>query len=172
MALRGLRSALPESLTPTDPEVPVSVRQAFEELGKQNLSQDPLSSRRVVSNVVQQRIEAIPVGGYRHDLPVELQLDCHIKLGAKSAAAGSYARLKWDSPSGTMTTRCTTPASGPFIHPQEHRPITLREAATLQTFPPTYKFVGGHGSVERQIGNAVPVLMATRIATNIRERIS
>ena len=59
-----------------------------------------------------------------------------------------------------MTTRCTTPACGQFVHPSEPRALTLREAATIQTFPLTYAFEGGVGQVERQIGNAVPVRMA------------
>ena len=172
VALRGLRSKLPESLTPSDPEVPVSVREAFEQLHAHKLEDDHLSMHRAISDKVRRRIEAIPVGGNRHSLPPELQLACHIKLGTKSGAMGSYARLKADMPSATMTTRCTTPACGPFIHPTEDRPITLREAATLQTFPPTYQFVGGHTSIERQIGNAVPVQMATRIASSLLVRIS
>ena len=62
-----------------------------------------------------------------------------------------------------MTTRCTTPACGQFVHPTESRALTLREAAVIQTFPLTYTFHGGRGqggAVERQIGNAVPVRMA------------
>lgn len=69
-----------------------------------------------------------------------------------------------------MTTRCTTPACGTFIHPVEDRGLTLREAATFQTFPVNYRFHGRYGSIERQIGNAVPVRMAKGlglIATSI-----
>ena len=60
----------------------------------------------------------------------------------------------------TMTTRCTTPSCGRFIHPTEHRGISLREAALLQTFPHNYMFEGNYGQTEQQIGNAVPVRMA------------
>lgn len=172
VAIRGLRSRLPESLTPAGPETPVSVREAFEQLQAHQLEDDRLSRPRTVSDKVRRRIEAIPVGGNRYSLPPELQLACHVKLGAKGGATGSYARLKADMPSATMTTRCTTPACGPFIHPTENRPITLREAAALQTFPPTYQFIGGHTSIERQIGNAVPVQMATRIASSLLARLS
>lgn len=55
-----------------------------------------------------------------------------------------------------MTTRCTTPSCGRFIHPTEHRGLTLREAALLQSFPKAYSFCGTYGEIERQIGNAVP----------------
>ncbi|MFE6714649.1 DNA cytosine methyltransferase [Streptomyces sp. NPDC057695] len=70
------------------------------------------------------------------------------------------APRKLDEPAPTMTTRCTTPACGTFVHPTEHRGLTLREAATFQTFPVSYVFSGNYGSIERQIGNAVPVRMA------------
>jgi DNA (cytosine-5)-methyltransferase 1 len=75
--------------------------------------------------------------------------------------------MKWDEAAPTMTTRCTTPACGAFIHPDLNRPITLREAATLQTFPFTYRFEGSRGSIERQIGNAVPVRMAEALGRRI-----
>ncbi|MFE0736581.1 DNA cytosine methyltransferase [Streptomyces sp. NPDC058855] len=120
---------------------------------------DPLDVYRASSPVVQRRIASIPVNGNRFDLPMEHQLDCHRKLKNRSAAS-SYGRVKLDEPAPTMTTRCTTPACGTFVHPTEHRGLTLREAATFQTFPVSYMFSGNYGSIERQIGNAVPVRMA------------
>lgn len=169
LALRGLRSILPESLAPTDPEVPVTVRDTFERLTHLLPSDDPLSQHRQLSAKVTRRIEAIPEGGTRFDLPEDLQLDCHKRLAkaSKSGATGSYGRLRWDDPAPTMTTRCTTPACGPFLHPHDNRPITLREAAAIQTFPVTYRFAGTRGEIERQIGNAVPVRMAREIATSL-----
>lgn len=169
LALRGLRSKLPDSLNPSDPEEPKTVRQTFDQLEKEVAPHDPLSMPRALSAAVLRRVEAIPAGGNRYDLPPELQLDCHKKLvnEGKSGAAGSYARLRWEEPAPTMTTRCTTPACGPFLHPELHRPLTLREAAAIQTFPATYQFVGSRGDVERQIGNAVPVKMAAAIAGHL-----
>ncbi len=169
LAMRGLRTQLPAQLSPTDPEEPRTVRQAFAQLAREVSPDDPLSASRTLPKDVLRRVEAIPVGGNRFDLPEELQLDCHKKLArdGKSGAAGSYARLRWDDPAPTMTTRCTTPACGPFLHPEEHRPITLREAATIQTFPAGYQFAGSRGDIERQIGNAVPVRMASQIAIRL-----
>jgi len=169
LALRGLKTTLPESLSPSDPEQPRTVRQAFEQLASEVAPNDPLNIPRALPSDVLRRVEAIPVGGNRYDLPAELQLDCHKKLAkaGKSGAAGSYARLRWEEPAPTMTTRCTTPACGPFLHPQLHRPLTLREAAAIQTFPASYQFVGGRGDIERQIGNAVPVKMAAVIAGHL-----
>jgi DNA (cytosine-5)-methyltransferase 1 len=126
---------------------------------------DPSHVWRRTRGTVAERIEAIPVGGTRFDLPDHLQLECHRRLRTKDgrvnrSATGSYGRVRLDEPAPTMTTRCTTPACGAFIHPTEHRGLSLREAATLQTFPATYRWYGGYDSVERQIGNAVPVWMA------------
>jgi DNA (cytosine-5)-methyltransferase 1 len=120
---------------------------------------DALHQPRVHSGAVQQRLDALPLGGSRFDLPTEHELGCHAKLDGKNATA-SYSRIRADEPAPTMTTRCTTPACGQFVHPTEPRALTLREAATIQTFALTYMFAGGPGQVERQIGNAVPVRMA------------
>jgi DNA (cytosine-5)-methyltransferase 1 len=117
------------------------------------------------SDAVAARIAAVPVGGNRFDLPAEHRLACHERLVTtgglvKRAATGSYGRVRGDAPSPTMTTRCTTASCGSFIHPTENRGLSLREAASLQTFPHDYRWHGGYDSVERQIGNAVPVRMA------------
>lgn len=127
-----------------------------------------LPARRPYSDLVSRRIAAIPVNGSRFDLPKELQLECHKELLASSgapsrSAGGSYGRVKADRPAPTMTTRCTTPACGSFIHPTEHRGLSLAEAAAFQTFPASYKWAGTHGAIERQIGNAVPVWMAEEL---------
>ncbi|WP_405617854.1 DNA cytosine methyltransferase [Streptomyces sp. NBC_00076] len=133
--------------------------QALTHLARHSKSDDPLGVYRKSSETVLARIAAIPVGGNRFDLPEEHQLDCHRRLSNRSAS-GSYGRIKLDEPAPTMTTRCTTPACGSFVHPTENRGLTLREAATFQSFPVTYQFHGQYGSIERQIGNAVPVRMA------------
>lgn len=109
-----------------------------------------------------ERIKAIPLGGTRFDLPEHLRLACHEGLGRRATA--SYGRMPLDGPAPTLTTRCTTPACGSFIHPTEDRGITLREAALLQTFPRTYRFSGRYDEIERQIGNAIPVRLAHGVA--------
>jgi DNA (cytosine-5)-methyltransferase 1 len=120
---------------------------------------DPIHRSRRLSPVVQERVASLPPGGRRVDLPDALQLDCHRYLGRRGATA-AYGRMNADAIAPTLTTRCTTPACGTFIHPWEDRGITLREAALLQTFPANYAFVGGYDSIERQIGNAIPVRLA------------
>lgn len=73
-----------------------------------------------------------------------------------SVHSGSYGRLCWNEQSSTITTRFDTPAGGRFIHPDEDRTLTPREAARIQSFPDSYVFYGNKRSISRQIGNAVP----------------
>lgn len=78
----------------------------------------------------------------------------------KSVHSGAYGRMKWDDISVTITTRFDTPSAGKFIHPVENRNITIREAARLQSFPDDFIFYGNKTSICKQIGNAVPPLLA------------
>lgn len=167
LALRGRRRTLPETLPADGLDSPTTVKSAFDELAEalnQNPN-DPLNVSRTLSPTVAARVEAVPINGNRFNLPPEHQLECHKRVGTARSATASYGRIKADHPAPTMTTRCTTPACGSFIHPTEHRGITLREAATIQTFPFDYRFSGSYGEIERQIGNAVPVRMAAVLGT-------
>lgn len=169
----NLTDLLPASFDPR----PRTVRDAFEALARSISPEDPQNVYRQSKSDVAARIKAVPVNGTRFDLPAEHQLACHLRLTyddgrPRRNATSSYGRLRLDEPSPTMTTRCTTPACGSFIHPTEHRGITLREAATLQTFPHRYRFLGHYESVERQIGNAVPVRMAQALGLIAREMLA
>ena len=73
-----------------------------------------------------------------------------------SVHSGAYGRLCWNEQASTITTRFDTPAGGRFIHPDEDRTLTPREAARIQSFPDNYVFYGDKRSISRQIGNAVP----------------
>lgn len=73
-----------------------------------------------------------------------------------SVHSGAYGRLEWHDVAPTITTRFDTPSGGRFIHPTEHRTLTPREAARIQTFPDDFIFYGNKSSICRQIGNAVP----------------
>ncbi len=80
----------------------------------------------------------------------------------------TYGRMFWEKPSPTITTKFNSISNGRFAHPDEDRGISLREGATLQTFPKTYVFKGsGIGSIARQIGNAVPPELAKRIGEHL-----
>jgi len=103
------------------------------------------------------RIRATPEGGNRNDWPRELELECH---RTHSGHSDVYGRLRWDGTAPVLTTKCTSLSNGRFGHPEQDRPISVREAACLQTFPRDFVFTGGITSATRQIGNAVPVLLA------------
>ena len=105
-------------------------------------------------------------GGSRKDLPRRMWLECHKKLGG--GAETSYGRMWWDEPSPTITCRCTTPACGRFTHPVRDRGITVREAARLQTIPDGAKLSKYRHKNAAIIGDAVPVLLARKIAEKMR----
>ncbi|MFG2008987.1 DNA cytosine methyltransferase [Micromonospora sp. NPDC048868] len=171
IAIRGRKVEIPATLRDLLGEwfvdQPRTVREALADLALAISPGDSLNKHRAHSPKVMARISAVPIGGNRFDLPPEHQLACHVNLGRRNATA-SYGRVRLDEPAPTMTTRCTTPACGSFIHPTEHRGLTLREAATFQTFPFSYRFSGDFGSIERQIGNAVPVRMAQALGEAVK----
>ena len=80
----------------------------------------------------------------------------------------TYGRMWWDRPSPTITTKFFSVSNGRFTHPEENRAISLREGATLQTFPKDYKFIGrSFASVAKMIGNAVPPEFAKLIGREV-----
>ena len=91
-----------------------------------------------------------------------------LKEKINSVHSGSYGRMCWDELSTTITTRFDTPAGGRFIHPQENRTLSPREAARLQSFPDSYTFYGDKRSISRQIGNAVPPKVSYFLACLIK----
>lgn len=135
-----------------------TVRRAIGHLPPPEASDDVLH-RSVMQNgsKVLELIKAIPLdGGSRNDLPEEMQLECHKRL--KRGYFDVYGRMSWDAVAPTITGGCTNPSKGRFLHPQEHRAISLREAALLQGFPENYKFSLKRGRVvaSLMIGNALP----------------
>lgn len=89
-----------------------------------------------------------------------------------SIHSGSYGRLCWGEQASTITTRFDTPAGGRFIHPDENRTLTPREAARIQSFPDSYVFYGDKRSISRQIGNAVPPKVSYFLARLTKNIIS
>jgi DNA (cytosine-5)-methyltransferase 1 len=78
-----------------------------------------------------------------------------------------YGRLWWDRPAVTITARCRTPSCGRFTHPEQNRGLSVREAALLQGFPEKSIFVGPFDDKYKQIGNAVPPLVAKALAKHL-----
>lgn len=114
-----------------------------------------------------ERIKHVPPGGGRDDLPQHLQLTCHQNTDHRHKDV--YGRLAWDKPAGTITARFDSFTRGRFGHPIEHRSITIREGARLQTFPDSFVFEGNREEQARQVGNAVPPLLAKILGQRILE---
>jgi DNA (cytosine-5)-methyltransferase 1 len=112
------------------------------------------------------RYKAIPEQGMnRFDLQKrapEITPGCWIRK--KSGGTDLFGRLWWDRPAFTIRTEFFKPEKGRYLHPKQHRPITHREAARLQSFPDDFVFKGSKIEVARQIGNAVPPCLAARVA--------
>lgn len=131
-----------------DTDVPKSEGQSY-----------PENKRKILSR--------IPQGGYWKDLPDDLQREylkgSYFLSGGKT---GMARRLSWEAPSLTLT---CSPAQKQTerCHPEETRPLTIREYARIQTFPDCWHFAGSASSQYRQIGNALPVNLACAIGQGI-----
>jgi DNA (cytosine-5)-methyltransferase 1 len=125
-------------------------------------SAQQLHLERHYEELSKRRFAAIPVGGNRFDLPDELKAPCWI--GHTSGSGDVMGRMHWDRPAVTIRTEFFKPEKGRYLHPSEMRAITHYEAALLQGFPLTQKFVGSKTAIARQIGNAVPIPLGSAIA--------
>jgi DNA (cytosine-5)-methyltransferase 1 len=104
-------------------------------------------------------------GGDRREWPNALQLDSYKK---HKGHYDVYGRMHWDKPSPAITTRYISYSNGRYGHPDQDRAISIREGATLQSFPLDYKFYSNSsGSIAKMVGNAVPPELAKRIALSI-----
>ena len=93
----------------------------------------------------------------------DLQIDAY--NGKDNSFRNVYGRMSWNKPAPTITTRFNSLSNGRFGHPEEDRAISIREGATLQTFPKYYDFKEkSMGKIARHIGNAVPPKLAYNIA--------
>ncbi len=113
------------------------------------------------------RIRATPEGGDRRNWPKRLWPECH--RGGFDGHTDVYGRLRWDKPAPTLTTKCISYSNGRFGHPEQDRALSAREAALLQTFPSDFQFAGSLTSQAKQIGNAVPVVLAHRFGHHLME---
>jgi DNA (cytosine-5)-methyltransferase 1 len=112
-------------------------------------------------------IKQIPIdGGSRRALPDGVGPSC---WDGVDGFRDVYGRLWWDRPAVAITARCRTPSCGRFIHPEQHRGLTVREAALLQGFPADMYFEGPFDDKFKQIGNAVAPIFAEAVARHIAE---
>jgi DNA (cytosine-5)-methyltransferase 1 len=154
------------------PQPPVTVREAIGHLPSAGSSGDPLhdhGERR--SKAIRQLISRIPRnGGGRLDLTIDDQLECHRSC---DGFRDVYGRMSWDTVAPTITGGCINPSKGRFLHPEEDRAITLREAALLQTFPMHHYFSLARGkyAAAELIGNALPPRLVALQASVVREHL-
>lgn len=137
---------------------------------------DPLHVSAGLSELNLQRIKKSKPGGTWRDWPPALRTGCHSKESGRGYVS-VYGRMSWDEPSPTITTQSYGFGNGRFGHPSQHRAISLREAAALQSFPKSYKFVAPGEkisicSVGMMIGNAVPVALGKIIGKSLYKHLN
>ncbi len=119
------------------------------------------------------RYRAVPIGGNRFDLQrvaPDITPACWVRK--TSGGTDLFGRLWWDRPSVTIRTEFFKPEKGRYLHPDQHRPITHREAARLMGFPDNFVFRGSKTDIARQIGNAVPPNLAGAIACMVKATLA
>ncbi|GAA3673696.1 DNA cytosine methyltransferase [Acetobacter lovaniensis] len=122
------------------------------------------------------QVELLKPGQTMKDLPPELWHESYRRRANRRVSDGTPTEKRGGAPSGIkrlhgnlQSLTITGAAAREFIHPTEHRPLTIRECARIQTFPDKYRWVGNNASVIQQIGNAVPPLAAERLAKHLRD---
>tara|TARA_R110002049_G_scaffold272183_2_gene449653 strand:- start:171 stop:1214 length:1044 start_codon:yes stop_codon:yes gene_type:complete len=169
MIFIGIRSDVEPTIPKPTTTTPATVRTAIE-----GLTIDPGSIaaelhlvRQKLSSKILRRVKRIPKdGGSRRDLGMCSQLPCHKRqMGFNDV----YGRLSWDKVSSTITRSSHNPSKGRFLHPEEHRGLSLYEAMLLQGFPPTYRLPvsGGIQKTSSLIGEAFPPPFAKAQALHI-----
>lgn len=115
------------------------------------------------------RYKAIPTEGMnRFDLQkIAPELTPKCWINKKSGGTDLFGRLWWDKPAFTIRTEFFKPEKGRYLHPEQHRPITHREAARFQSFPDHFRFTGSKIEIAKQIGNAVPPQLAKVVADHV-----
>lgn len=112
-----------------------------------------------------ERMLHIPQGGSWRDIPHDL-LPAGMQRAKRSDHTKRYGRMTWDGLSCTVLTKCDV-HWGAYIHPEQDRAISVREAARLQAFPDWFEFQGSRTDQYVQVGNAVPPLLGKAIGETI-----
>jgi len=124
------------------------------------------------SKLAHSRMRVIPPGGDKRDVMLKRP-----RLAAPSwwrthgEVTDVWGRLEWDQPSNTLRTCLLNPSKGRYIHPEQHRVMSIREAARLHSVADEWAFVGTPYQVARQIGNSVPFNLGRAVARGIRDQL-
>lgn len=117
------------------------------------------------SRIALARMRVIPPGGDKRDVmkraprlvpPSWWRVTCEV--------TDAWGRMEWDSPCNTLRTALQNASKGRYIHPEQHRVISLREAARLHSIPDSWAFAGLPTQIARQIGNSVPPALGRAVA--------
>lgn len=178
---RALMLAMPKKFKPPTKLLTRSefrtVRDAISHLppvkaGERN-SRDPMHYTAGHKQSTLATIMAVPPdGGSRPDHVGPECLRRAKERSGRAAYEDVYGRLFWDRPAITITAYARNPASGRYIHPEQHRGLSVREAALLQSFPDDYQFAGSMDERFRQIGNAVPPAFAAHLASHVLRELN
>lgn len=146
-----------------DPSNYVTVKDAFKGITPNSPNQNDYSKPK---GMTLERIKRVPQGGNWRDIPDYLKTEQELKPNSSKHAA-SLRRLSWDECAPTVTNirKCIT------IHPDEHRILSVREAASLFDLPYDYEFKGTLASMQEQVANMVPRKLSLAVANVIREAI-
>ena len=114
----------------------------------------------------------VPAGGNWRDLPASIQRQALGKAADSwGGRSGFYRRLAWDSPTPALTTNPISRATM-FVHPDQNRPLSVREYARVQGFPDDWLFEGGVRDQYVQVGNAVPLAVSEALGSELARLIS
>lgn len=118
-----------------------------------------------------ERLRVLKPGQDWRSLPHEL-LPAGMQRALRKDHTRRYRRMQWDGIARSIITRFRDPKSGEYIHPEQDRTISIREAARLQSFPDWFVFEGTTSDLYDQVGNAVPPLLARAVAAEIRDMLA
>ncbi len=133
----------------------------FQKLLRGNLTKATCHVAPRLGKVNVDRLEHIPPGGSWRDIPFDL-LPAGMQRAKRSDHTKRYGRMTWGGLSCTVLTKCDI-HWGAYIHPEQDRAISVREAARLQSFPDSFVFSGSKTEQYVQVGNAVPPLLGKAI---------
>lgn len=125
--------------------------------------------RLSIQNIM--RIRALKPGQDWRDLPRAL-LPPSMQRALRKDHTRRYRRMKWDGVARSIITRFRDPKSGEYTHPEQHRTISIREAARIQSFPDWFVFEGSYSTQYNQVGNAVPPLLAKAVGAELRSMLN
>ncbi|MFX1261712.1 MAG: DNA (cytosine-5-)-methyltransferase [Promethearchaeota archaeon] len=146
----------------------IATSESFNEHSSEEMLYNHVSAK--LSKLDMEIIQAVRPGGNWKDIPLNVaKKSARLRqIRASGGRTTYYGRLSENLPSYTINTYFNRPGNGTFIHPVQDRLISIREAARLQSFPDSYRFLGSTTSMFKQIGNAVPPLLACALGKQVK----